>query len=747
MSRDKQDKRTPPFCRQGWKLPLVVLTVSCMGTFAWALHLVWEHRSDLGGVNYIYALQDQIGLPKPALPATPGGKGPPAAVQGVIPPPVVGPAGTPAPNLNPAPTTGNRAGLSPGMNPLPAPGNQGVAAPGVQAGARTMPGQPGTIGMTQPVAATNPQAAIRTALVSIAGYRDTGDKAPGELVGSGVLIGGEGYVATAAHLIEGWKQLRVLVATPTGPREYPARPMKIVAEHNLAVVKLSSTELFPYLPPVDFSMVPPGTRVVAWGNDRAGSVIAQSGLVAGTPTTVTIGKRTYAGLIPTDGLLYHWAQSGGPLLDEQFRLVGIDMIFKDGNDNIRGFFVPAALLRAHFRDVLSFPTTSGGTTGNNGSVTPGGNPSLNTWNGGSPQPGTGFPPPAMQTVAAVVPAPAPAAPAPPSLAPRRPADKWWDQARNNIQQAFYLRIPESPFDISWMASGDAGHVRANQIFGYPVSIFLGMLLLGFISGVSGGMMTMGGGIIKVTGLMAIFGYGIVLVRPVAYITNIFMYGAAALRYKKANLVDWASVRPMIPWAMAGMVGGYYVGILLDVAIIRILLGLFALSVGAKMLREIWERRQRRDNTDADSATRQRMDPDLAERGTGPTAWNAHEGFGAGILGFPMGVVSGILGITGGVVEVPLQRYVNKVTLRVAIANSAILVFFASLVGSVVAMTHGGWTGAFEMSTPLVMAMILLPGAYLGGMLGSWLTTVVHMDILRWIYAVFMFVIAGRMWTE
>ncbi|MBF0427213.1 MAG: TSUP family transporter [Magnetococcales bacterium] len=726
MSREKPDKRPSPFCRQGWKLPLVVLTIACMGTFAWAVHLVWEHRGDLGGVNYIYTLQDP---PPAAVGAVPRGVG---SMPGGGTNPAAGVASAPV-GVPPAQTLPQAAGVPP-ARVLPQAG--GVAA---------MPNMP--VGVTQPVVATNPAATVRAALVSIAGFKDTGANTPGELVGSGVLIGGEGYVATAAHLIESWKQLRVRVVGAGGAREFAARPLKVIAEHNLALLKLATTESFPYLTPLESGTLPsPGTKVTAWGDDRAGSVIAQAGTVAGTPTTVTVGGRSYHHLIPTDGLLYHWAQSGGPLLDDQGRLLGIDMVFQDANGAMRGYFVPAVLLRAHFRDILAFPPPAAG--GGGGLLTPGGG--MTTPDRGE----VGYNVPAALTVAALTPLPgSPAtgtqpgaggvaavgtgATNPAAALARRPADQWWEQARQKIQQTFYLRVNDPPFDLSGFGSGDAGHLRANQVFGYPLSVFLGMLLLGFVSGVSGGMMTMGGGIIKVTGLMAIFGYGIVLVRPVAYITNIFMYGAAALRYKKSGLIDWPGVKPMVPWAMAGMVGGYYVGTLLDTAVIRVLLGLFALAVGAKMLREIWERRKRgaaadpRDDDNAGDAFVPRPDP----------------GAGAGLLGLPMGVVSGILGITGGVVEVPLQRYVNGVSLRVAIANSAILVFFASMVGSVVAMVHGGVTGAFATSTPLVMAMILLPGAYLGGMLGSWLTTVVPMDVLRWIYATFMFIIAGRMWTE
>ncbi|MEO5352722.1 MAG: sulfite exporter TauE/SafE family protein [Magnetococcus sp. XQGC-1] len=258
---------------------------------------------------------------------------------------------------------------------------------------------------------------------------------------------------------------------------------------------------------------------------------------------------------------------------------------------------------------------------------------------------------------------------------------------------------------------------------------------------------MGGGIIKVTGLMLFFGYGMLLIRPVAYITNIFLYGAAVLRYRKSDLILWDAVRGLIPWAMIGVGIGYFLGNVIGNQWIRYLLALFALLVGVRMVVEILSGR-------ADEARRGGVPRRDNQRswmhylGIGQIPEGAHAPANTvardGILGLPMGIVSGILGITGGVVEVPLQRYVAGVPLRNAIANSAVLVFFASLVGSIVAMTHGIQTGAFDWSAPIKLAIILVPGAYVGGLIGAWLTTVVPLSLLRWLYAALMFVIAGRM---
>jgi hypothetical protein len=296
---------------------------------------------------------------------------------------------------------------------------------------------------------------------------------------------------------------------------------------------------------------------------------------------------------------------------------------------------------------------------------------------------------------------------------------------------------------------DTAHTTGWSLWGYSPRSILGLLTLGLVVGIAGGMMTMGGGIIKVTGLMVIFGYGIILIRPVAYITNIFLYGSAALRYRRDNLIIMDKVRRLIPWAMAGVVVGYFLGNYMGNYLIKYLLGIFALTVGIKVFLEIFqsvdEEAELAGEIKAEKPEEQSAS--ILDRLVGQDGYLERDVLKDSLLGLPMGIISGILGITGGVVEVPLQRYVAGVPLRNAIANSSVMVFFASLVGSVVAMIHGTSIGAFPWETPLILALILTPGAYVGGMVGAWFTKVVPINVLKWVCAIFMFGIALRMFWQ
>jgi uncharacterized membrane protein YfcA len=403
------------------------------------------------------------------------------------------------------------------------------------------------------------------------------------------------------------------------------------------------------------------------------------------------------------------------------RVVGINVVLEAPNGVMMGYAIPIHVLLAHFQDVVQFPGLEAVQSAPSTVTPPGGPVSL----------------PAAMVVPQVSNQVATNTDRPP-----RPADAWWARAAMVFGKAGMNR----PVDTLGMYTATAPATVADsshkdddwRFLGYDAKILVGLLTLGLVSGLAGGMMTMGGGIIKVSGLILFFGYGVLLIRPVAYLTNIFLYGAAALRYQRYGLIRWSHTRQLIPWAMFGVVIGYFLGNSMGSLMLHYLLGVFASLVGLKMLVEIveshgWLPKELR---------RWLGSGDLPESGSVNTTFMHN-----GILGLSMGVVSGILGITGGVVEVPLQRYIARVPLRNAIANSAVLVFFASLAGAVVALLHGVQTGAFDWRAPLNLALILIPGAYVGGWIGAWLTRIAPVMLLRWMYAILMFVIAGRMfWT-
>ena len=86
-----------------------------------------------------------------------------------------------------------------------------------------------------------------------------------------------------------------------------------------------------------------------------------------------------------------------------------------------------------------------------------------------------------------------------------------------------------------------------------------LLLLGLLSGVVGGLLGMGGGVMKVANLHLILGFEILLARIVSLISYFVISIAAFLMYRKFNLVLWKVTKMLIPSAILGAIIGVIIG--------------------------------------------------------------------------------------------------------------------------------------------------------------------------------------------
>lgn len=545
--------------------------------------------------------------------------------------------------------------------------------------------------------------------------------------GSGAIVGANGYVLTTLHTVANLPEIGVHVATGRGTQRFPAQIVKAEPGHDLVLLKMLTPERFLHFRLATTQGMSVGQPVFAFGQGlRGNTVVRQGGLIA-TDAPLTSGSMTISHLLRTDAV-YSWEQNGGPLVNVRGELVGINIAVTDAAGRVEGFAIPAHLALAHFQDVLKFKTgTAGAPTA------------------GAPRP--------VQAPAGQV-----------EAVPAAGSTSWWARARAQVGGP--VQAPNYGVNVAQTTNGGVGIVNAPnggqvlldrdhgsglRIAGYPLADALGLAMLAFVAGLTGGMMTMGGGVLQVAGMIAFFGYGMYLIRPVAFLTNIVVYGASALRNSKAGFVEWETVRRLAPWGVAGVILGYFLGNAMDDGSVGVLLGLFALAMAGKAVHEIAyadrvERAASQVGDPLDDLVGEMDEPAVARKSAiGGKVFDIPEGtLRSAVLGLPMGLVSGILGISGGVIEVPLQRYIGRVSLKNAIANSSVLVFWASLAGTVVAFSHGISRGLIDWQAPIVMAALMIPGAYVGGILGAKMMRALPMVALKAIYAAIMAGIAVKM---
>jgi len=273
-------------------------------------------------------------------------------------------------------------------------------------------------------------------------------------------------------------------------------------------------------------------------------------------------------------------------------------------------------------------------------------------------------------------------------------------------------------------------------------------LIGLTAGLLGGLLGIGGSIIIIPGMIFYFSYTAQgysgqtqhELQAAAMICNLFIAAPAVAAHRRANAIMKPVVVRLIPAALAGIFlgvaasnstafareNGWYLAMILSGFMAYVVLYNVVRLLGKKSLAK-------------------HFDP--AER---ISTWKIF------MVGLPMGLTAGLLGIGGGALCVPAQQIFLRIPLRRAIANSATTIACTAIFGAIYKNAtlelHGVSAGS-----ALHLALLLAPTAVLGSYIGGRLTHVLPGKVLRIAFIVLMTVVsiqtfrksrqAGRMKSE
>ncbi len=151
----------------------------------------------------------------------------------------------------------------------------------------------------------------------------------GQVVGSGVIVDGRGYIATNNHVVENATELRIILADG---REVAAQLIATDPTEDLAILKISLEGLSP-IHWGDSTTVRLGQEVYAIGSplgDFPNSV--SFGIISGLNRALEMEDHVIDGLIQTDAAINR-GSSGGPLINRQGEVVGINtFIIRESED-------------------------------------------------------------------------------------------------------------------------------------------------------------------------------------------------------------------------------------------------------------------------------------------------------------------------------------------------------------------------------------------------------------------------------
>jgi uncharacterized protein len=266
-----------------------------------------------------------------------------------------------------------------------------------------------------------------------------------------------------------------------------------------------------------------------------------------------------------------------------------------------------------------------------------------------------------------------------------------------------------------------------------------LALGGLGAGLFGSLLGLGGGILIVPLLTLLFGYPINTAVGTSLICVIATSSGAAAEYVRTDRADVRLGLVLeLTTALGGIAGGVLAGLLLE----EVVAGLFAalMYYTAFAMSRTLRRPARTTSTDVtDAKAVQRPAQPLspgAPDGPGAPPYRTHR-VGAALAGsFLAGNVSGLLGVGGGIVKVPLINVVMGAPFAVAVATSNLIIGVTAAAGAFFYLFRG------EIEPGVAGPVVL--GVFAGAALGPRVAGRLRQSWLTWAFLLFVVYVAVQM---
>ncbi|MGY8752657.1 MAG: sulfite exporter TauE/SafE family protein [Phycisphaerales bacterium] len=248
--------------------------------------------------------------------------------------------------------------------------------------------------------------------------------------------------------------------------------------------------------------------------------------------------------------------------------------------------------------------------------------------------------------------------------------------------------------------------------------------LGLLAGTLGGLLGIGGSVIMIPALLFFIPeMTIYLAQAVAMSVNPAVAISATAKHHRNKNVSWHTALRVMPLSIIFISVAAWFSNSIDGAMLEFGFALFLIWV-------FW-----------DQISCLTIKPSCKESSNDKASVNR-----LALTGGITGTVSGLLGIGGGLIQVPLLNRLCKLPIKQAIGTSSAIMFVTAIVGATVKdiSLQNTANSGFQA---LVHAGQIIPGALIGGWLGAKLTNVLPSKAIRVVFALLVVLASYKLFSS
>jgi hypothetical protein len=230
---------------------------------------------------------------------------------------------------------------------------------------------------------------------------------------------------------------------------------------------------------------------------------------------------------------------------------------------------------------------------------------------------------------------------------------------------------------------------------------LSVVILTFLIAFVFSMFGQGGGSVY-SPMLILFSYGVLLATSTSLVLNLITSVSAGWVFYRKKMIDFKASFLFVPGICAGAFIGGALSQSVNTTVILWLFVVFLIGVGARMVYTYWEQGKVEEKA--------------------PKSLSVAMYTLITVFGFAVGLVSGLLGVGGGILIVPFMTYVCKYPTKMAAGSSHLIISFSALAGII------GHAAVHSLDMPLIVVTGI--ACLIGGNLGARVSMRVRTKMIR-----------------